>query len=226
MSSFKVKNVTVSTYSAEYDSGNISGASEFASLYLTRLSSALCDLSDNFSMVNEAAECYTYGNGYQRMASVQLRNSVINKYIRMWFVAKSENNESALTVHLCSTDSAMADSDSVRIHLNNILLGGYFTNNNLKYKIPLLPSGLLIGIASEPIDVNLSKDLHLDIPLFGFGIRNLWYLGSETYNVGYRYLTDPISYVIPVINFGSVKAGSYIDSSLFTQNFTYNGIHN
>lgn len=181
---WKSTNFTVDTYDGE----GLTDAKELSKIYVERIANALVSLHENWE-ISQQPEYYienptdTTLNG--TCSTVELLNKATGEYVRLWYVAAgvaTTPGTGNYTAYLLSfypilqpsSDTIASYGGHISVYIGNCLVtrGYYATNTHKEFAAP---SGLIIGVSSSHIEKRLDKDLHLNIPLFGFAFRNIIY---------------------------------------------------
>lgn len=169
---------------------------------LEAIRDSLLQLSANWGVISDVEfyipDASTVGN-YGNISTLQLYNTVTEKYIRFWWFASGSTTPSSGSfgyMPYCTFyDSPISTlpsefAQSLRVYRGNFVTGAKINPISASADTSAAtrvfsPCTLMIGIAGHSIDKNLASNLNLDIPIFGFmGVDQLYNSGAafSTYN--------------------------------------------
>lgn len=225
MGTWKSKNIKVNTYTSE----GLGDILDFPTLYVNRIANALTELNSNWEISSpseryiEAPETISSGG----CSTVEIHNKTTDKYFRLWWVTSSTSRPSSTTsgagvnytmrwgFYNSPTNLPTDYGNILNVYKGNVVIGRGTESGSTIYNTVAVPSGMIIGVASHPIEKNLCADLGLDIPLFGFNFNNLQYSNAYTYSGNYR-------------GYGVQFGSGYQTSSTYyhPRDYSYSGVDN
>lgn len=226
MGTWKSKNIKVNTYNSE----GLGDILDFPTLYVNRIANALPELNSNWE-ISSPSERYienptTFASG--GCSTIELHNKNTGKYFRLWWVTSGANKPASTTSGAgvnytirwdFSNNPSVLQADYsgnyLYVYNGNVVIGRGYESGSTIYNTAAVPSGMIVGVASHPIEKNLRADLGLDIPLFGFNFDNIQYSNAFTYTGTYR-------------GYGAQFGSGYQTSSSYyhPRDYSYSGVDN